>query len=74
MDGIPTNITMGDVVVSAIEGDVIEINGKNYKFGTIWTIFGTVADRIQITDFKVFTKCSTLLCIKKNQLGDYIYL
>ena len=65
---------MGDVVVSAIEGDMTEINGKNYKFGTTWTMFGlTVVNRIQIPDFKVFTKCSTLLCIKKKQLGNYIY-
>jgi len=27
-DRVPTNITMGDVVVSAIGGDVIEIDGK----------------------------------------------
>ena len=59
-DGIMTNITMADVVVSAIGGDTIEINGEDYKFGTTWTMFGlVVADRIQIHEFNVFGKCST---------------
>jgi len=51
---------MVDVVVSAIGGDVIELDGKNYKFGTTWTMFGLmIADRIQIPELNVSGKCST---------------
>ena len=58
-DGIMANVTMAEVVVSATGGDIIEINGKNYKSGTTWSMFGfNVADIILIPELNVCSKCS----------------
>ena len=59
LEGVITNITLGEVTVSA-SGDVIELNGTKYTYGPTWSIFGLkFADHVKFEKLQVIAQCHT---------------